>query len=167
MWPIPLRIIEFSNPNHVWSFTWIEAMELSIHMITIKPIQYFWIFSPIQYPSTFNPIEFVFTLSSKQFMSMQPTEFSESGLIRRKIQIMIVRYTTYTALFNQNITRVKIFTEVANRKDFGKFRFNVHATTLKIAAFKTRIYCHTIVQPHTILQGLLQRTTSFSASTFE
>ena len=82
---------------------------------------------------------------------MQPTEFSESGLIRRKIQIMIVQYTTHTTLFNQNITRVKIITEVANRKDFGKFRFNVHATTLKIAAFKTRIYCHTIIQPHTIL----------------
>ena len=79
-------------------------------------------------------------------------------------QRMIVQHISHRALFFQNIMRVKIFTKVANQIFFVKCRFNAHETTLRIAAFKTRIYCHTILKHHTILQGLLQRTTSFPAS---
>ena len=46
---------------------------------------------------------------------------------------------TQTALVFQNIRKVKIFTETANLTEFGKFRFNVHATSLKKLALKTRI----------------------------
>ena len=67
---------------------------------------------------------------------------SESELIRQRIQRnynIMVQYTTQTALLIQNIMRVKIFTKVANQKDFGKFRFNVQEATLKKAALKIRI----------------------------
>ena len=77
---------------------------------------------------------------------------------------MIFLYTTLTALLFQNNVWVKVITKVANRKDFGKFRFNVHATTLKTLALKTRLQRHNILQRYTILRGVLQRTISFPAS---
>ena len=52
---------------------------------------------------------------------------------------MIVQYTTHNALMFQNTARVNVFTKVANRNDFEKIRFNVHATTLKTLALKNRI----------------------------
>ena len=77
---------------------------------------------------------------------------------------MIVQYKAHTALLFQNIMKVNLFTKIANRKDFEKFRFNVHATTLKKTALETRKYCHTILNRHTILQALLRRTISIPVS---
>ena len=106
-------------------------------MITISSIQYFRIFSPIEF-------EFIVShmLLHTQVQVVHEYAPSESEMIRQRIQMnypMIVQYTTHTALLFQNTTRVKVFTKVANRKDFGKFRFDVHATPLKTLALKTKI----------------------------